>query len=260
MNPSLEFVQFLDGDAQFMPGWVGSAYAAMQQDPNIAVVCGRRREKYPHQSVYNLLADMEWETPIGEVEECGPESMMRLAGFQAVQGFDESLIAGEEPEICFRLRQQGGKILRIDADTSHHDMNMTSFRQWWRRSRRGGYAFAEEAWIHRQKPGQYRQRQCLRIWLWALAFPTMAVALMPFTDGLSLLLLPTGYGISLYKTYRWAIKNRQYAPSKAFIYSLFCLLIKFPELHGQIEFLTLKLLRRRRNIIEYRKMPLGDGA
>ncbi len=252
LSPSLEFVQFLDGDAQLLPEWVESAFQAMTQNPEVSVVCGRRREKFPHQSVYNLLADMEWDTPIGEIEECGPESMMRLSHFKKVRGFDESLIAGEEPEICFRLRLNGGKILRIDADTSQHDMNMMQFRQWWRRSRRGGYAFAEEAWIHRQAPGHYRQRQCLRIWLWVFGLPLTAISLFSVTHGVSLLVLPVGYGLNIFKILRWAQQERQYNTAKALTYSLFCLLIKFPEWHGQLEFFWLKLLGRRRQIIEYK--------
>ncbi len=260
LNSSLDCVQFLDGDAQLMEGWVAAAYQAMSKQPIVAVVCGRRYEKFPHQSVYNLLADMEWDTPIGEIEECGPESMMRLSKFQAVQGFDESLIAGEEPEICFRLRQQGGKVLRIDAGTSQHDMDMMSLQQWWRRSRRGGYAFAEEAWIHQHEPGQYRQRQCLRIWLWAFFLPISVIILSPFTYGFSLILLLGGYSINLTKNYLWVRRKRQYDVNKALTYSLFCLLIKFPELHGQIEFLVLKLLRRRRSLIEYKSPVLKDLA
>lgn len=254
-NSSVEFVQFLDGDAQLMIGWVKAAYETMLQDPEVAVICGRRCEKFPEQSIYNLLADMEWDTPIGEVTECGPESMMRLSLFQIVGGFNTSLIAGEEPEICFRLQQRGGKILRINATASQHDMNMTQLNQWWRRARRGGYAFAEEAWIHRQEAGQYRIRECLRIWLWTLGLPLSTIVLIQVTTGFSLLLWPIGYVFALYKTYSWVSQERAYSSAKSMIYSIFCLLIKFPELHGQIEFLLLRLLRRDRRIIEY-KTPI----
>lgn len=253
-HPLLEFVQFLDGDAQLTTGWVKTAYQAMIQNPKVAVVCGRRHEKFPEQSIFNLLADMEWDTPIGEASECGPESMMRLSLFQMVEGFNASLIAGEEPEICFRLRQVGGKILRIDADTSQHDINMTQLRQWWRRSRRDGYAYAEEAWIHRQEAGYYRVRECLRIWLWAFGLPLVAIVLMPITANFSLLFWLVGYLFTLSKTCVWVSQKRQYNSVKAMIYSVFCLLIKFPELHGQIEFLFFKLLRHSRKIIEY-KIP-----
>jgi GT2 family glycosyltransferase len=53
---------------------------------------------------------MEWDTPIGETQACGGDSMMRVEAFQQVGGFNPALIAGEEPELCVRLRQKGWKI------------------------------------------------------------------------------------------------------------------------------------------------------
>lgn len=260
LSADIEFVQFLDGDAQLAPGWVEAAYQTICQDSRVSVVCGRRRERYPNRSVYNLLADMEWDTPIGEVDECGPEAMMRVSHFMVINGFNESLIAGEEPEICFRLRQIGGKVLRIDADASQHDMNMFTLQQWWRRSRRGGYAFAEEAWIHRKSPGAYRVRQSLRIWFWVLFLPLTVIILLPFSQGMSLLLLPLGYGLGVFKTFRWAQREKQYTTRKGLIFSCFCLLIKFPEWHGQVEFILLKMLNRRREIIEYKVTSCSESG
>lgn len=251
--PHIQFVQFLDGDAEFTPEWIPNAYKAMQQNLEVAVVCGRRRERHPQASVYNLIADVEWDTAIGFVDACGPESMMRLSMFQQVNGFDTTLIAGEEPEICFRIRQAGGKVLRIDADSAWHDMGMTSFWVWWKRSRRGGHAFAEEAWIHRHHPARYRFRECARIWLWAFILPIVALAPAPWTGGQSLWLLPIGYSLYLIKNYLWALKHRQYSPPKALTYAVFYLLMKFAKWHGQAEFLWLKLRNRRRGLMEYQE-------
>ena len=41
---------------------------------------------------------------------CGGDALMRASAFQQVSGFDASIIAGEEPELCVRLRQKGWKI------------------------------------------------------------------------------------------------------------------------------------------------------
>ncbi|MEO0768126.1 MAG: glycosyltransferase family A protein [Cyanobacteria bacterium J06649_4] len=251
-DPNLEFVQFLDGDAELNPSWMTAAYRTITSHPNVAVVCGRRRERFPQKSPYNLVADIEWDTDLGIVSTCGPEAMMRLSLFQQVGGFNGTLIAGDEPELCFRLRQAGGQILRIDADSSHHDMDMMKFQTWWQRSRRGGYAFAEEAWIHRTNPAGYRLRECSRIWFWAFFFPLTAIALAWPTQGISLLALPVGYAAHIAKNYLWAINKRGYPTQKALIYSLFCLLMKFAKGHGQVEFLWCKLQRRRRGLIEYR--------
>ena len=67
---------------------------------------------------------------------------MLVAAFQAVQGFNPSVIAGEEPELCLRLRRLHWKVLRIDADMTFHDAAMTTFSQWWTRALRCGYAYS----------------------------------------------------------------------------------------------------------------------
>lgn len=124
LKPDLKFVQFLDGDAILSEDWLKIAYTELANNPKLAVVCGRRREEFPEKTLYNFLSELEWITPIGEVKECGPEAMMRISSFLEVGGFNADLIAGEEPELCYRLRQQGGKIVRLDADTSLHDVQM----------------------------------------------------------------------------------------------------------------------------------------
>ena len=115
----------------------------MRADPGLAVVFGRRRERARDASVWNLLCDLEWDVPPGEVLSCGGDALMRRAAFDAVGGYDPTRIAGEEPELCLRLRGRGWRIARIDAPMTVHDAAMTRVGQWWRRSQRGGYVDAE---------------------------------------------------------------------------------------------------------------------
>jgi cellulose synthase/poly-beta-1,6-N-acetylglucosamine synthase-like glycosyltransferase len=70
---------------------------------------------------------------------------MRRSALEQVAGFNEALIAGEEPEMCLRLRRAGWKIWRIDNDMTRHDANILTWGQWWRRSVRGGYGAADVA-------------------------------------------------------------------------------------------------------------------
>ena len=144
-NPDLRFVQFVDGDCEIVPGWIDRARSELDMRADVAVVCGRRRERFPHASVYNRLADMEWDTPIGETSSCGGDSLMRVGPFQESGGFDPSVAAGEEPELCQRLRGKGWKILRIDAEMTLHDSAMLHWSQWWRRSVRSGYGAMDVA-------------------------------------------------------------------------------------------------------------------
>jgi GT2 family glycosyltransferase len=143
--PDVKFVQFVDGDCEVIDGWIERAGRELEARPDVAVVCGRRRERFPDASVYNRLADLEWDTPVGEAESCGGDAMMRVDSFRAAGGFDASVVAGEEPELCQRLRTRGGKVLRVDAEMTLHDSAMLSFGQWWKRAVRSGYGAADVA-------------------------------------------------------------------------------------------------------------------
>ena len=137
--PDLVYVQFVDGDCELDPGWIATAAAWLDTHPETTVVCGRRRERFPEKSVYNALCDIEWNTPVGPARSCGGDALMRAEAFAASGGYNETLIAGEEPELCLRLRRAGGKIERIDAPMTLHDAAILTFSAWWKRTLRGGY-------------------------------------------------------------------------------------------------------------------------
>ena len=198
INPNLEYVQFVDGDCEIVAGWLESAYHKLQSNPKIAVVCGRRRERFPNQSIYNHLCDLEWDTPVGEAKACGGDAMMRVTALKEVGGFNPTLIAGEEPELCVRLRQQGWKVFRIDAEMTLHDAQMTIFSQWWKRSLRAGHAYAEGAWLHGKPPERHWVKESLSIWFWGFIVPFLAFVPCWFTSGFSLLLLGV-YPLLTYK-------------------------------------------------------------
>ncbi|MCE9606893.1 MAG: glycosyltransferase [Planctomycetia bacterium] len=137
--PAVEFVQFVDGDCEVRSGWLADAIAAFEGQPRWAVVCGRRRERRPEASVFNRLCDIEWDTPVGEASACGGDALMRVVAFVEVGGFDDSLIAGEEPEMCVRMRRHGWTIHRLAAEMTWHDAAMTRLGQWWKRTVRAGH-------------------------------------------------------------------------------------------------------------------------
>jgi len=143
--PETEFVHFIDGDCELAEGWLAEAVDFLNKHPDISAVCGRRRERFPHQSFYNRLIDIEWNTAVGEAESSGGDALMRLDALEEVRGFNEALIAGEEPELCKRMRDKGWKIWRLDRDMTWHDANMHTFSQWWKRHVRGGYGARDVA-------------------------------------------------------------------------------------------------------------------
>lgn len=249
-DTQLEFVQFVDGDCEVVEGWIERALAELEAQPNVAVVCGRRRERFPKQSIYNQLCDMEWDTPIGEAKACGGDSMMRVKAFQQVGGFNPALIAGEEPELCVRLRQNEWKILRIDAEMTLHDAQMTRFSQWWKRALRAGHAYAEGAWLHGRSSEGHWRRESWSIWFWGFYLPLLALGLIWPTHGFSLLLL-VGYPVLAGRIF---LKQRRQniCTEHAALYALSCVLGKFAQVGGTLGFLRTHLLGTKSTLIEYK--------
>ena len=95
-DAGVELVQFVDGDCRVQEGWLEAASAVLRDRPEVAVVCGRRREAHPEASIYNRLCDMEWDTPVGEAKACGGDAMMRVDALRRVGGFNPPWIAGLE--------------------------------------------------------------------------------------------------------------------------------------------------------------------
>src|SRR5688572_16609766 len=83
---ALAIVQFVDGDCEMVADWLLVAERFLGSHPQVAAVCGRRRERFPEQSIYNLLCDLEWNTPIGEARACGGDVMMRTEALRQVKG------------------------------------------------------------------------------------------------------------------------------------------------------------------------------
>lgn len=256
MEHKVDFVQFVDGDCLVAQGWFEKATEVLNAKPEVVVVCGRRREEFPANSVYNRLCDIEWDTQVGEAKACGGDAMMRVSALKQVEGFNPTLIAGEEPELCVRLRQAGGKIMRIDAEMTLHDAQIMHLKQWWKRSIRNGHAYAEGALMHGQPPEKHWVKESRRIWVWALILPFVAIASAWMTKGISIILLLFAYGLLSYRVYRYA-KTKEITSSDALLYSLFCVLDKFPGLIGQIQFHLSRLLGKKRTIMEYKSAVIS---
>ena len=162
-------MQVVDGDCEIVEGFIEAAHDAIEQDAMVGVVCGRRRELHPEASPYNRLCDMEWNTTLGEAEACGGDALLRLAAFDAAGGYDPTLIAGEEPDMCYRMREAGYRVLRIDRDMTRHDAAMLHFAQWWKRNLRAGHAGAEA--LRRRPEDAYARRAVRSNFVYGLFVP-----------------------------------------------------------------------------------------
>jgi glycosyltransferase involved in cell wall biosynthesis len=245
--PAVRHVQFVDGDCEVHAGWLVTAQAFLDTHPQVAVVCGRRRERFPQHSVYNWLCDLEWDTPLGETKACGGDALMRVDAFVAVAGYRSALIAGEEPELCVRLRAAGWKVWRLAAEMTLHDAAMTRFGQWWRRSVRAGYAYAEGASLHGAPPERHWLRESRRAWVWGLGIPLL-VALASIWMGLWALVLLLVYPLQML---RLARRGGRSARENA-VQAVFLVLGKFPEMLGQMRFVLNRFTAGNPALIEYK--------
>lgn len=246
LQESLSYVQFVDGDCVIDPGWLDWGHAFLKENDDFAMVYGRLHERYPERSVYNRLCDVEWNIPLGEVTTCGGITMIHAGAFSSVGGFRQDLIAGEEPELCVRLCQEGWKIWHQDTEMALHDANITRFGQWWLRNMRTGYAYALGVSLHGGSPQRLWIRQLRSAIFWGLAFP-LAVFSGIFVKkyaAAAFLLYPL-------QIIRVAI-NRRDLGRFAWSYAGFMFLSKFAEMTGIARFYFDRVTGRRSDIIEYK--------
>lgn len=252
--PGVGFVQMVDGDCELAPGWIEVARSFLDSAPDAAAVFGRLRERHPEASLYNRLCQAEWDGPIGEVPSSGGIAMFRVAALQAAGGYTETLIAGEEPDLCLRMRAQGWKIVRLDADMARHDAAMFRFGQWWRRTKRSGHAFAELARRHGRAGEPKWRRQVKSILAWAGILPLLILLCLvlalsgalpaAWIAGVALLLLYP------FQIWRMARRAGGLSGSDRLAAAALAVLGKFAQLLGAARYWRNSLMRRQSRLIE----------
>jgi len=247
-------VLFLDGDTILNADFPLAALSELRKDAANAAAWGHRREICPCLSVYVRVLDLDWIYPPGEALFCGGDVLVRRAALEAVGGFDETLIAGEEPEMCRRMRNLGWRIQHIDAPMTLHDLAITRFSQYWRRSQRAGYAFAAVSDRFRATSDPFwaedARRNRLRGLFW-IATPLLAlvcsvVLRSPWPITLWILLL-------LAVAARTAFQNRwkRVDWTTLLLFGFHSHLQQIPIFFGQLQF----LFNRNKGLMEYKDIP-----
>lgn len=244
--PTLQFVQFVDGDCVIFPGWIDAASRFFHAETGVGIAAGRLIERHPERSVYNFLCNLEWRGPTGEIASTGGIFIVRRSAFEAVGGFNADIIAAEDDEFCGRIRSAGWKIHRLDFDMALHDAAILKFSQWWTRCRRTGNAYAQV-----NGPNvQHFNGKALRSLAWGAALPAASILLslraLPW-----LLLMPVLNLVSMFRIYTNKRKSG-WSSQEARIYAFYVQLAKIPEAIGVLEFRLRALLQSGHRIIEYK--------
>jgi len=257
-EPALEFVQFVDGDCELASGWFVEALAAIEAEAGVAVVFGRRRERFPEQSIYNRMCDDEWDVPVGLVDACGGDALFRACVLREVDGYSDDLIAGEEPDLCLRVRRLGWRVRRIDAEMTLHDANILSFASWWKRSKRAGFAYADHVRRHGSNSSPQWRRGLMSIVFWGMALPVgtfvlaVPIALLaPLMTAMVLAALLMIYSVQSLRI-AWRKRRAGHRWSFAGAYGGLIMISKFAETSGAINCWSSNLRGRQQKIIEYK--------
>ena len=257
--PQTQYVQFIDGDCELLPGWMNAATEYLAHHPETAIVFGRLRERFPHASTYNQLADMEWNVPVGQVLACGGISLMRTAVLKAANGFNPQLICGEEPELCIRIKRAGWNIQCIDSEMAMHDMDMHRFGQWWKRSVRGGWAVAQGCDMYGRAAERYKFKAHISGWVWGAVLPLIALLTAGITYGLSLVLCLVLYALQIFRICRCR-QQRGDTAQQSLQYAYFCVLSKLPQAIGQGKYWLNRWQNEPAQLIEYKKNRKGKTS
>ncbi len=264
IHPDLQFVQFVDGDCEIIAGWLSLAVGELKSRPELAIVAGSLRERHPERSIFNRLGDLEWNfAGTGLVDSVGGIFMVTCEAFSGVGGFDPTVPAGEEPELCQRLRAKGWKISRLEQCMAWHDLAMTQFRQWWRRMIRFGYGSMDVA-TRFGLPKFRRNNWRVRVWtLWLVLCLTMILLTATFPLGRSgayatLLLFglwPVQFFRIVFRT--WHVGN---PIGLSVAYGFFILISLWPQFLGHLIYLYDRHLKRSFRLVEYKTPDRTDSA
>jgi len=250
--PDLKYIQFVDGDCVVAADWFNGALAALNQNPTLALVLGHRKELKPELTIYNHLAAMEWNSPVGELTNFGcliGSFLIKVDVFRVMHGFKTNVIAGEDSELGVRLCLAGYKMQKIDQHMETHDANMLKFSQWWSRAVRAGHAIGQRAFIN----GHTAVKDCVKerksTFIWGIAMPIIWLLLLIIKPILSVIILLL-YGVLTLKVYLYSLKLGM-KMKDAVIYTVFIVMGKIANGIGLLKF-YMNTLKKQYVLIEYK--------
>jgi cellulose synthase/poly-beta-1,6-N-acetylglucosamine synthase-like glycosyltransferase len=249
-----EFILFLDGDTELHPDFVNRALIELA-DSSLCAAWGHRRESDPEQSIYTKVLDLDWIYPPGITPYFGGDVLVRRVALAQVGGFDATLNAGEEPELCARLRARGWKIIHIDAPMTRHDLAVRSFTAYARRCYRSGIAYAEVT--HRMQAlgdslWQHEARRDLMHGFLYVTAPLLLTLCFVLQVQVGLLLAALGMAVVLRSAWRCRVRASGNAVL-ALQYALHSHIQKIPAFFGQLAWKRAHFRNQRLSMVDYKE-------
>ncbi len=249
------YILFLDGDTILHPDFARIALRHFTAHSKTAIVWGHRRELYPEQSLYQRVLDLDWVYRAGLTEFCGGDALMRRDVLQEVNGYNPQLIAGEEPEMCQRIRAKGYEILHIDQAMTLHDLAITRWSQYWRRAVRAGHAYAEVSNLLKNTATPLWERDAKRNLIHASVLILVAifgaVSSVLFSTFLPLS-LSIGFFAAISIRTAWKCRWKSNNSLNLLLYAIHSHFQQIPIAFGQLSYYYLRWQGKQRGLIEYK--------
>ena len=230
-----EWLQLLDGDSLLDPGWLTKALPRLEEQAGIACVFGRCEEVRPRQSLYMRVCQFDWSIPPGDYRLCGGNALWRREAILRAGGFDPELVVGEEPDLCYRVRQQGGRIVCLDLPMVRHDLDMNSFGDYWRRAARSGRGYVQIGLRFRRGEEKLWLRETVRNFLEPFIWLALLVAGFLLGGVAGALGLLAAYLVFQVVRVAWRARKREGGVTDPLLYGVHCLFSRIPLFCGQLQ-------------------------
>ncbi len=209
-------------------------------------------------NLWRRLIDVAWDISAGNADYVGGDSLFRVEALKQCGGWPIELIAGEEPDTCFRCADLGWNCWRLPNEMTLHDIRMTRFGEYWKRSVRAGHAYVEVALRRRHGHHGKSVKQTISICVYATVLPVAmivsGVIWWPLPIVLSLIYVRLGWSIT-----RWSL-NRGRPLDLSLLIAALTILGKFAGGIGILKYIRGRLSGTRTRIIEYKQTTDGTAT
>jgi len=235
------YIQFVDGDSVLDKHWIIEAYHFLQCHEAYACAFGRLVERNVQRNIYTRLCAFDWYVKSGDYRYCGGNALWRKEDLDFAKGFDTRLKVGEEPDLCYRIRQNHRKIRCLDIPMVEHDLEMNTFKDYWLRGIASGVAYAAVGLRYRHMPEKLWLKEMMRNffepvgWLFIFIF-----FLMFFSLPVAIVVLIC---VGMLRALRIALVSRDRTITMAYglAYGLHAQFMRIPLFVGQLHYVLTTL-------------------
>lgn len=120
-NTDSEFIMFLDGDVELVPGFAATALEILRDHPSVGAVDGFYIDVPKSGAPRSARDQIRRGTSFRDVPfVSGGASVYRRAALDAAGSFAVDIFSDEEPSLGIRMRHAGYRVVRLDRTSAFH--------------------------------------------------------------------------------------------------------------------------------------------